>query len=194
MLRKSLAKSSDEFLWDCMDAYRDEHGGSFRMEDMARWILDRGLLPAPQISPVRLLTRNLKQAARRRRFRDAQGRTVRKVVAAKIKRFDVNGNRMFDVVWDYLHEMSFDHALTSFSQRDDVIEKQRLAATRDVHSFLDNNPSAVGHESQFRFGFMLEEPASIIEEKIKETTVRPLPSADLSDEHQARLLSKTKPR
>ena len=164
------------------------------MEDIAQWILDNKLLPPPHVNPVRLLTRNLKQAARRRRFRDPQGRTVRKVLAAKIERLDVNGNRIFDVVWDYLHEMSLDHALTSFSQRDEIIERQRLAATRDVHSFLDNNPSAVGHEGQFQFGFMLEEPTEVVEEKIKETNGRPLPPADQPEEDQAHSLSKKKPR
>jgi hypothetical protein len=78
---------------------------------------------------------------------------------------------VMDVVWDYLHEMSADHALSAFSQRDDMIEKQRLAATREVQSFLDNNPNAEGREDQFRFGFMLEEPLPIVVETVEETKV-----------------------
>jgi hypothetical protein len=150
------------------------------MEDAARWILSNGLMPAPTIDPVRLLTRKLKQAARRRRFRDPQGRLVRKMVAAKIERVDARGNTMFDVVWDFLHEMSVDHALTSLSQRDAIIEQQRRSATRDVQSFLDNNPSAHGYRSQFVFGFMLEEAAPVIEEEVEETPVvrRSLPEGD----------------
>jgi len=194
MSRKSLAKSHDEFLWDYIDDYRNQHGGGFRMEDVAQWILDNDLLPSPRINPVRLLTRNLKQAARRRRFRDAQGRTVRKVVAAKIDRVDASGNRVFDVVWDYLHEMSLDHALTSFSQRDEIIEKQRLAATRDVHNFLENNPNAAGHEDQFQFAFMLEEPMEIVQESIKETGGWPAAPANQHKEDQPHPISKKKPR
>ena len=142
MVRKSLAKSHDEFLWNLMDSYRKQNGGGYRMEDLADWILDNELLPPPHSSPKRLLTCKLKQAARRRRFKDAQGRTVRKMLAAKYERIDANGNKILDVVWDYLHEMSVDHGLTSFSQRDENIAKQRLSATRDVHSFLENNPNA----------------------------------------------------
>ena len=171
MLKKSIAKSHDEFLWELMDSYRNQFGGGYRMEDVTRWILDNELLPHPSISPERLLTRKLKQAARRRRFKDSQGRNVRHTLAAKYKRIDKNGNMVFDVVYDYLHEMSADFALTAFAQRNEIIEKQRLAATRDVHSFLDNNPNAEGYESQFQFGFMLEEPVPVVVETIKETSV-----------------------
>jgi hypothetical protein len=76
--------------------------------------------------------------------------------------------------------MSVDHALTSLSQRDAIIEQQRRSATRDVQSFLDNNPSAHGYRSQFVFGFMLEEAAPVIEEEVEETPVvrRSLPEGD----------------
>jgi hypothetical protein len=169
MLRKNIAKSHDEFLWDLMDSYYDQNGGGYSMEELSDWILDQGLLPTPNISPKKLLTRQLKQAARRRRFKDAQGRTVRKMLPAKHKRQDDNGNMYIDVVWDYLHEMSADHALMSFSQRDENIERQKMAATRDVNSCLENNPNVLGHEDQFKFGFMVEEQMPIVIEKIEET-------------------------
>jgi len=91
------------------------------------------------------------------------------MVPAKIERVDSNGNKYFDVVWDYLHGMSLDHALTHFSQRDENIERQRLAATRDVQSALENNPNLVGQDSQFRFAFMLEVPIPVSTETIAET-------------------------
>ena len=171
MFTKSLAKSHDEFCGKSMDSYRNRFGGGYRMEEVADWIVDNELLPEQKINQRRIITRKLKQAAQRRRFRDPQGRTVRHTLAAKYKRIDGNGNMILDVVWDYLHEMSLDHALTSFSQRDENIEKQRLAATRDVHSVLDNNPNARGYGSQFRFGFMLEEPMPIVVETVEETSV-----------------------
>jgi len=175
MSRKSLAKTYDEQMMDALGAYRNAHPGAFIMEIAAKWILDTGTLPEPRIDPVRLLTRRLKQAARRKRFRDAQGRTVRELIAAKIERVDQNGNLMLDVVWDHLHEMTVHHALTAWSQRDDIIHKQRRSATREVQSFLENNPNAIGHEPQFRFDFMVEEPAEIVEERIGESATPPPP-------------------
>ena len=192
MLKRRLRKSHDEFLWDLMDAYRSQRGGSFRMEDLAQWILDNNHLPPPYISPKRLLTSKLKQAARRRRFRDPQGRSVRKILAARFDRIDENGNRVFDVVWDYLHETSLDHLLTAFSTRDENIEKQRLAATRDVHSALDNNPNAAGHKDDFVFAFMLEEPAEAAEERIAET--RALASDGPPENYPANPFSRERPR
>ena len=183
MLRKNLAKSHDEFVWDLMDSYRDLIGGGYRMEDLSEWILKNEFLPPPIISSKKLLTRTLKQVARRRRFKDPQGRTVRQIIPAKHKRFDENGNMFMDVVWDYLHEMSADHALTHFSQRDENIEKQKLAATRDVLSCLENNPNVQGLENQFKFGFMVEEPMPIVVEKIEETKIS-----------ETEILSKKKPR
>lgn len=41
MLKKSLAKSHDEFLWDLVDDYRDQFG-AYRVEDVTDWILDNG--------------------------------------------------------------------------------------------------------------------------------------------------------
>ena len=68
--------------------------------------------------------------------------------------------------------MSADFALSAFSQRDENIDKQRRSATRDVQSFLDNNPNAKGHEKQFGvFSFMLEEAAPVVVETVQETSV-----------------------
>ncbi len=182
MLRKRLAKTQDEQYWELMDAYYRQFG-RYTMESVAAWILENGLLPEPRISPKKLLTRILKQAARRRRFKDPQGRAVRKMLPAKHQMVDENGNLFMDVVWDYLHEMSLDHALTAFQQRDENIDKQKLAATKDLQSCLDNNPNVRGHERQFVFGFLLEAPQQIVVETIAETK----PS-------DTEILSKKKPR
>ena len=42
---------------------------------------------------------------------------------------DAEGHRYFDVIWDYLHQMSFDHFLVHFSQRDENIGRQRWPAS-----------------------------------------------------------------
>jgi hypothetical protein len=171
MSKKSLAKGHDELLAELIDKYAESHGGGgFRMEDVTEWILAEGLLPLPKIDPRRLLTRKLKQAARKRKLTDAQGRTVRQMIAAKIERISAEGkNLILDVVWDFLHTMSVDHALIAFTQRDEIIEKHRLSATREVHSFLDNNLNARGHESQFEFKFMLESPSEQVQESLAES-------------------------
>jgi len=174
MSRKSLAKTYSDFVMECFCAYRRAHPGPVRMEDAVRWSLDHGFLDRPKVDPIRWFTRIFKQVARTRRFRDQQGRDVRELLPAKIERIDAKGNKYLDVVWDYLHEMSLDHALTAFSQRDENIIKQRRAATRDLRSALDNNPNLAGHDEQFQFVFMLEEAADIVTEAIEESPVEPI--------------------
>ncbi len=171
MLKKSLAKSHDEFLWDLIVSCRSQRGDKLRMEDVADWIIANNLLPDDShITRKRALTTKLKKAVRRHRSKDPQGRTVSTMISAKVKRQDERGQMIIDVVWDYLHTTGNDHALAAFSQRDELIEKQRIAATRNVHSFVDNNPNAKGCESQFlQFAFMLEEPVSVRVETITET-------------------------
>ena len=194
MLKKSPKKSHDDFLWDFIEAYRKEHERAFRMENVAKWILDNELLPPPRVHPVRLMTRTLKQAARRRRFRDTQGRTVRQALAVKVKHVDAKRNLFFVVVWDYLHEMSLDHALAACSQRDENIEKQRLAAARDVQSILDNNPNVAQHKGQFKFNFMREEPVVVVHEALEETPVALPTSPEQIEATDVARISKKKPR
>lgn len=195
MLRKRLAKSHDEFLWDLMDSYSKRCGGGmYRMEDLADWIIENNLLPDnSRMTRKRLLTKKLKRAARRWQGTDRQGRKhVRKMIAAKYERIDKNRNRIIDVVWDYLHTTSNHHALVAFSQCDELIEKQRLAATHNVHSFIDNNPNAKGCESQFlQFAFMLEEPIPVSVEKVGETAVGQTEARGIG---ATEALSKKKPR
>jgi hypothetical protein len=158
---------------DWFREYRRAHDGPVRIEDVVKMCLDEGHLDRnPKVDPQRWYTRIFKQAVRRRHFRDQQKRTVRELIAAKIQREGSRGQKYFDVVWDYLHEMSLDHALTAFSQRDDNFEEQRRAATRDLRSALDNNPNMAGHEEQFRFAFVLEEPSKIVTEAIEESPVQ----------------------
>jgi len=171
MLKKRLAKSHDEFLWDLIVSCHSQRGEKIRMEDVADWIIANDLLPDDsRTTRKRVLTTKLKKAARRHRSKDIQGRTVSTMISAKVERQDEHGQRIIDVVWDYLHTTGNDHALAAFSQRDELIEKQRIAATRNVHSFVDNNPNAKGCESQFlQFAFMLEEPVPMRVETIAET-------------------------
>jgi hypothetical protein len=65
--------------------------------------------------------------------------------------------------------MSADHALLSFEQRDENIGKQQRSATRDLRSFLANNPNANGHEHQFVFAFITDEPEQRVVETIEES-------------------------
>jgi hypothetical protein len=168
---KSLGKTTDEVYLDLLEQYRQTHPGAVRMEDIGKWIEVRRLLPTPRMSAAAIHTRKLKQAARRKRMKDAKGRTVREFLAVKIEKLTANGQKVFDVIWDQLHEMSLDHALSAFAQRDDIIGKQQRAASRDVQSCLDFNPNVKGHEEQFRFAFMVEESLPVVTETIRETNV-----------------------
>jgi hypothetical protein len=180
MSRKNLAKTTDEVYMDLLARYRAEYGSAVRMEDVGQWIDRNGLLPAPRMIAARVHTRKLKQAARRNRIRDAQGRKVRTMIPAKFEKVDARGNRIFDVVWDHLHESSLDHLLTHFVQRDDIIEKQSHAATRDWQSALDNNPNLIGDDRQIKFGFMRDEPLPQIQETLGETPTRTLGEDSIS--------------
>ena len=46
--------------------------------------------------------------------------------------------------------MSADHALMSFTQREDQIQGAKRRLINDADSFNDNNPNAVGHQIQLK--------------------------------------------
>lgn len=169
MSRKTFAMTSDEAFVRIIADYKQTHGIAPRMEDVADWAVREGLVDEPRVNPRLLLIRKFKQAARRKKMRDAKGRMVRELVPASIERVDARGNLVFDVVWDWLHDMSLDHALVAFSQRDERITQQRYSATRDLESALEFNPNLAGHEAQFKFDFMLHDPIEQIQEQVEET-------------------------
>ena len=171
MSQKSMGKTTDEVYLDLLAEFRKSHPGPVRFEDVGDWIDAQRLLPPPKVNAARVHTRKLKQAARRKRMMDASGRKVRVWLAAKLERFSANGQKVFDVIWDQLHEMSLDHALTSFEQRDEIIGKQQRAATRDVQSCLEFNENVAGHESLFVFKFMTEEAVPVVSETIPESAI-----------------------
>ena len=123
------------------------------MEDVAAWAIIHERWEAPARSLKRELTRDLKRAAREKRITDPQGRKVRKMCAARIEKVDANGNRVFDVIWDFIHSMSEQHAVLSFEQRHRNIEKQCGALARDARSFNENNPHASASGIQLMFDF-----------------------------------------
>lgn len=170
MSKKSLAKAHDAQLVDHIHEYRKLHGPC-RMEDVAVWLLKNDIVRQSSPSPEAILTKKLKLAARRTKVRDAQGRSVRELIAAKVEREDASGQKIIDVVWDHIHEMSLTHALTSFSQIDEGIDKQRISATRNLASALENNPHLSGAEHQFSFRFVLEAPAPEPTEVVDEPVI-----------------------
>jgi len=115
----------------------------------------------------------VKKAARAARIRDPQNRKVRAMLPVKVKKTDESGNLLLcEVVWDHIHKMSCDHALLAFEQRDENINKQKRAATRDLESCLENNPNVQGKKQKFLFDFMLEEHEASVVEEIEETHPR----------------------
>jgi hypothetical protein len=154
------AKTQQEYFEWVRDLYKKKHPGGFTAEQVVDWGVEKGYFQDPKVNPRTILVKKFKSALRTCRIIDKQNRKVRGYLPAKIPTHtDENGNLIFDVVWDHIHEMSAEHAMLSFTQRDENIDKQKRSASRDVHSFVDNNPNAKGMESQFLFGFMIEEPS-----------------------------------
>ena len=171
----SLAKTNTEYWQSVWRRYQHEHPGSFRFEDMIEWALEKRLVNLPKVNAKRVLVRRAKDAARASRIKDKQGRTVREMLPAKVPlQIDENGNLLlFEVRYDHIHSMSADHALLAFDQRDERIKHQQQSATRDLESFLGNNPNARGREHQFVFDFMQEEPQPQIVEQVDESPSAP---------------------
>ena len=164
-------KSGNDLWLGLKDRFVKENPGPFRAEDLIDWAIENGLADEPRIHPRRIMTQKLKRAFRSARIRDKQGFIVREMLPAKIERADENGNLIFDLVWDHIHEMSLDHAFMAFDQRDENISKQKKSATRDLKSCLKNNPNVQGHELQFQFGFMTEEPQEQVVDELKESKI-----------------------
>jgi hypothetical protein len=172
-MSKATLQRSDADQWlDIRDAYQLKHPGPFRPEDVVAWAVENGLCDLPRINPATMLVNRLRRALRSARMRDSSGRLVREMVPARFERVDENGNYVFDVVWDYLHSMSLEHALRSFDQRDRNILKQRHSASRDVQSCLENNPNVKGHDQLFLFDFFVDEAETQAAEEMAES---PLP-------------------
>lgn len=176
MSSKNMEQSTDDEYLKLFARYRKEHPGPTRMEDVGKWIEKERLLPTPKVDVVAIHTKKLKQAARRVRIKDLKGRKIRPWLAAKIEKWTASGQKIFDYTWDHIHEMSVDHALSAFEQRDEGIKKQKRSATRDLQSFLDYNPNAAGCERQFIFDFIDEEVVEAPVETIAETPAIPAKS------------------
>lgn len=169
MSTKSLAKTGTEYWISVLRQYQKEHPGAFSDDRLLDWALENGYADLPKPNPRAILKRKLKQTLRAARIHDLQGRKVRQLLPAKVEAVDANGNRVFEVMWDHIHEMSLKHALESFDQRDANINKQEHAASRDLRSCLENNPNVAGHEPQFLFDFMSEESEAQVVEEIQES-------------------------
>ncbi len=169
MSATSTAKTQDEIYLDQWYQYRAAHHGPVCTKEFARWVYSKELIPNPKIDLVKIHEQKVKQALRRNRIKDLTGRKIKPWVAVKIEKMTANGQKLIQVVVNHLHEMSLDHALTAFGQCDDLISKQRRSATRNLQSFLEFNPNAVGHERLFVFAFMDEEPVEAMMETIEES-------------------------
>jgi hypothetical protein len=166
MSAASLAKKNCEYWQGLWEKYQGEHPGAFGVESFSEWALKNDPDLMPKVNPKVVLRRRIRQALREIRIKDPDGVIVRGMLAAKTPSFDSNGNMVFDVKYDHIHRMSADHALLAFENRDENISKQQRSATRDLQSFLKHNPNAKGHEHNFVFAFMTEEPETPVVQKI----------------------------
>ncbi len=175
MSTKNLAKTSTEYWIFVRKLFQKEHPGAFSDNELLDWALENDHVDLPKPNPRAILKRELKRTLRAARIHDLQGRKVREMLPAKVEAVDAAGNRIFDVMWDHIHEMTRDHALASFDQRDTNINTQKRAASRDLQSCLENNPNMAGHELQFQFDFMTEESEVQVVEEIQESGRPPKP-------------------
>lgn len=141
-----------------MQAYTDAHGeGPVSMGSIAAWIVNEGKWIPPRSNVISDLKKRLARAARKMHHRDAQGRRVRTMHAAKYQRLTANGQLVFETIWDQLETMSEDHAMVSFTQRYGLIERQSQSLNTDICSFVDNNQNAqtlaVLRQMHFTFNF-----------------------------------------
>lgn len=189
MLGPRIAKTQTEFWEYIYRLYQAERPGPFRMEDAVDWALENGLADLPEVDPRKMLIKQARTAVRAARIHDPQNRKIRAFLPAKLERIDERGNRIFDVVYDHIHRMNLDHAFNAFEQRDENINRQRKSASRDLASFLENNPNAKGYENQFVFDFMLEgntvDTIEIIEEDPPVPTYKMLGVVVSSDTKEA---------
>ncbi len=175
MSRRSTAKTNEEYWKYVRSQFQKEHPGAFSDDALLDWALEHGYVDLPTPNPKTILKRELKRVLRAARIHDLQGRKVREMLPVKHEVVDASGNKVFEVMWDHIHEMSLDHAFTSFDQRDANINKQKEAASRDLQSCLENNPNVAGHEAQFEFDFMMEEVEPQVVEAIEESGARVRP-------------------
>ena len=169
MSKRSVAKTEAEYLKYVLIQFKKEHSGAFSDDELLDWALENDYVDLPKPNPRAILKRQLKRMLRGARIHDPQGRKVREMLAAREEPVDAAGNKVFPVMWDHIHEMSLKHALNSFEQRDENINKQKQSASRDLQSCLENNPNVAGHESNFLFDFMTKEPETQVVEAIQET-------------------------
>jgi hypothetical protein len=141
MLKRRITTTYNDQLVSYILRYQREHPGPARMDQVAEWVCQQGLWEPRKVRPTTILTRELKRAARESRVTDPQGRKLRAMLPAKIERVDIHGNRVFDVVWDHVFEMSAHHGLLFLSQQYENIEKQCRSHNRVKVSVLENNPN-----------------------------------------------------
>jgi hypothetical protein len=175
MSKANSAKTGAEYWQFLWRKYQQKFPGPFSPNAVVDWAVANGLADLPKIDPRKLLVRDLKRAAREIKITDPQQREVREMLPAKVPIVGADGQMFMEVVYDHIHSMSADHALLAFDQRDENIVKQKRSATRDLESFLDNNPNAKGHEHQFVFEFLEHTPEQKPVAKIEESPTKKSP-------------------
>ena len=177
MSRAKLGKAYDDYLIDLVKEYRRLNDGRpYTIDEISDWALTTGQWRPHRTSLRRELKRHLARASRKYRIEDPQGRRVRAMHAAKApKAVDEHGNFVFEVIWDYIHTMTREHAEMSFQQRWDKLADGARSLKADIDSFNDNNSNAGQDGIQRKFDFTREvEPAAPqVVDEVRPTTTAP---------------------
>jgi hypothetical protein len=154
MATTQTRKSYQDALDEIVDQYLLAHGNRpIEIWRVAEWAIAQGLWEPRRHNPTRELAKQLARALRTRRVTDPQGRSVRAMHAVRYERVDQNGNRISEAVWDYIFQMSREHAERSFDQRWQHIADKSESLQKDIASFNDNNPNAGDRPIQKTFDF-----------------------------------------
>lgn len=158
MSHKKTNSDMNDAMLKLFDKFKKIHGisGPSNLWDAATWMVRAREYRAVPVRLIAECRRYLAAALRSKRRTDDQGRRVRAMHAAKYPRMDKNGQLFFETMWDDGETMSADHAHVSFTQRWYQIAGECRSLKRDMDSWNDNNPNAVGHKIQKSFNFDLE--------------------------------------
>ena len=159
MSKKSLAKPYSEALIEIIEEFREERGHEpFSMWDVAQWAIANRRWIREQGSAEKELSKHLSKAANHQHHTDPQGRRVRSLIPAKYPKPTAGGQMTFEVLWDEVATMSFEHAEIALNQS----HQQALGMCQSIKNiqdtFNENNPNAADRQIQldFNFGFALE--------------------------------------
>jgi hypothetical protein len=135
---RASANSIVEQRQEVVNEYIREHGDApVSMTTVAEWALRTRRMAAPRGNIVKMLARQLAEAAREEYYTDPQGRRVRTKHPVR-QNAVVDGKEVQQRLWAGIESASPDHMRVSFQQRRRGILMDNLQLSTDAESWNDN--------------------------------------------------------